>query len=204
MQKGREDIQKDGDIKLNRFRPTNSSFRPDGGYYLGDGYGSSYVFEYDRQDRFVRALGGPGSAEGKFRTPHGQWLDDQFGRAITVVADRANKRLQWFDMDGNHLKSLGGFTKPAAIDVQGDFLAVADIGASITILDKSDRVVVKLGHASDWETKVMDRSQNVRGKRGAWMAGLFVHPHDVCFDPQGNLFVSEYVRLPKCMPISAN
>ncbi len=32
-----------------RFRPTNISFRPDGGYYLGDGYGSIYLYEYDAQ-----------------------------------------------------------------------------------------------------------------------------------------------------------
>lgn len=191
--KGRDQIQREGDIQLKRFRPTNSSFRPDGGYYLGDGYGSSYVFEYDRKNQFVRALGGPGSEDGKFRTPHGQWLDDRDGTPKLVVADRANKRLQWFDMDGKHLKSLGGFTKPAAIDVHGELLAVADIGASITLLDSSNNVVAKLGHESDWETKVMNRSLNVRGKRDQWAAGLFVHPHDVCFDRQGNIFVSEYV-----------
>ena len=192
-QKGRQEIQKDSELELNRFRPTNSSFRPDGGYYLGDGYGSSYVFEYDRSDQFVRALGGPGKADGKFRTPHGQWLDDRDGTPKLVVADRANKRLQWFDMDGNHLKSLGGFTKPAAIDVQGELLAVADIGASVTILDKSNQIVAKLGHESEWEKRVMDRSQNIRGKRNLWAKGHFVHPHDVCFDHSGNLFVSEYV-----------
>lgn len=192
-QKTRADIEKDCGFELRRFRPTNSSFRPDGGYYLGDGYGSSYVFEYNSNDEFVRALGGPGSEDGKFRTPHGQWLDDRDGTAKLVVVDRANQRLQWFDMDGNHLKSVGGFTKPAAVDVRGDFLAVADIGASITILDRTDRVVAKLGHDPTWEKRVMDRSQNVRAKRPEWSAGLFVHPHDVCFDRQGNLFVSEYV-----------
>ena len=192
-QKGRAEIQNDGDIQLSRFRPTNSSFRPDGGYYLGDGYGSSYVFEYDKNDQFVRALGGPGKDDGKFRTPHGQWLDDRDGTPKLVVADRANKRLQWFDMDGNHLETLGGFTKPAAIDVHGDLLAVSDIGASVTLLDKSNQVVARLGHDAAWETQVMDRSQNVRAKRDQWAVGRFVHPHDACFDSQGNLFVSEYV-----------
>ncbi|MFK8113395.1 MAG: peptidase, partial [Rubripirellula sp.] len=99
-QKGRTDLMKDSDIKLAGYRPTNSSFRPDGGYYLGDGYGSSYVFEYDKDDRFVRALGGPGKEDGQFRTPHGQWLDDRDGTPKLVVTDRANKRLQWFAMDG--------------------------------------------------------------------------------------------------------
>ena len=192
-QKGRDDLQKDSGLKLNRFRPTNSSFRPDGGYYLGDGYGSGYVFEYDQDDKFVRVLGGPGTVDGKFRTPHGQWLDSRDGTPKLVVADRANKRLQWFAMDGTHLKSLGGFVKPADIDVRHDLLIVADIGASVTILDQSDTVVAKLGHSVEWEKRVMDRGQNIRGKRGEWLPGQFVHPHDACIDQDGNIFVSEYV-----------
>lgn len=192
-EKGHEQIKKDSGLELARFRPTNCSFRPDGGYYLGDGYGSSYVFEYDREDNFVRSLGGPGTQDGQFQTPHGQWLDDRDGTPKLVVADRANKRLQWFDMDGQHLKSLGGFTKPAAIDVRGDLLVVADIGASVTVLNRSNEVVAKLGHDPAWEKRVMDRSQNVRAQRQEWSSGQFVHPHDACFDHQGNLYVSEYV-----------
>ncbi len=178
---------------MRSYRPTNSSFRPDGGYYLGDGYGSSYVFEYDRDDKFVRALGGPGKEDGQFRTPHGQWLDARDGTPKLVVTDRANQRLQWFAMDGTHVKSLGGFVKPADIDVRGDLLIVADIGASITILDKVDKVVARLGHEREWEKRVMNRGLNIRGKREQWIPGRFVHPHDACFDHDGNIFVSEYV-----------
>jgi len=47
-----------------RFNPTNASFRPDGGYYLGDGYGSHYLFEYDREDRFVHPHDACFDAEG--------------------------------------------------------------------------------------------------------------------------------------------
>lgn len=192
-QKGKSDLEQDSGIKLSRYRPTNSSFRPDGGYYLGDGYGSSYVFEYDKNDLFVRAIGGPGKADGQFLTPHGQWLDDRDGNAKLVVADRANQRLQWFAMDGTHIKSLGGFVKPADIDVRGDLLVVADIGASITVLDMDNKVVAKLGHDAELEQKVMDRKLNLRGKPDQWVSGKFIHPHDACFDRDGNLFVSEYV-----------
>lgn len=192
-QKDRDQLQRDSGLQLKRFRPTNTSFRPDGGYYLGDGYGSGYLFQYDRDDNFVCTLGGPGTTDGKFKTPHGQWLDDRESTPKLVVCDRANKRLQWFDMDGTHVKSVGGFTKPADIDVRGDLMVVADIGASITVLDKTDHVVARLGHALDWEKRVMDRKQNIRAKRADWTPGRFVHPHDACIDSDGNLFVSEYV-----------
>lgn len=192
-QKDRAKLENDSGIQLSSYRPTNSSFRPDGGYYLGDGYGSSYVFEYDQQDQFVRAIGGPGKDDGKFLTPHGQWLDSRDGTPKLVVSDRANKRLQWFAMDGTHIKSLGGFVKPADIDVHGDLMIVADIGASVTILDKHDSVVAKLGHSQKLEERVMNRELNVRSKREQWSPGTFIHPHDACFDRDGNIFVSEYV-----------
>ena len=27
-----------------------------------------------------------------------------------------------------------------------------------------------------------------------WQDGVFVHPHDACFDPEGNVFVAEWVQ----------
>jgi hypothetical protein len=191
--KGKAELSGDSGVKLSRYRPTNCSFRPDGGYYLGDGYGSSYVFQYDKDDKFVKAIRGPGGENKNFSTPHGQWLDDRDGTPKLVVCDRSNKRLCWFDMDGNFLKAVGGFPKPADIDVQGDWLIVADVGASITVLDKADKIVAKLGHEAEWENTVMNRKNNIRGKRDQWRDGLFIHPHDACFDPDGNIYVAEYV-----------
>jgi hypothetical protein len=91
------------------YRPTNISFSHDGGYFLGDGYGSNLIHQYDKNDKYVRTIGGTGAGEGQFQTPHGQWLDARDGTPKLVVADRANKRLQWFDMDGKYLAKLDGF-----------------------------------------------------------------------------------------------
>ncbi len=176
------------------FRPTNTSFRPDGGYYLGDGYGSNYLYEYDAKDQFVRAIGGAGTADGQFRTPHGQWLDDRDGTPKLVVADRANARLQWFDMDGKHVRTQGEFLFPADIDSQGDLLLVPDLHARITILGKDNRVLAQLGDDQAWRARVLDKKENMRASPDKWPAGKFVHPHDACFDAEGNIFVAEWVR----------
>ena len=175
------------------FRPTNASFRPDGGYYLGDGYGSNYVFEYDKNDKFVRAIGGKGKEDGQFQTPHGQWLDDRDGTPKLVVADRANARLQWFGMDGAHLKTLDGFLFPADIDTQGDLMLIPDLHARITLLDKDNQVAAQLGDDEAWRAQVLDKKIGMRGKPDLWKAGKFVHPHDACFDKDGNIFVAEWV-----------
>lgn len=193
--KGREEMDEASD-KLGRnviFRPTNASFRPDGGYYLGDGYGSNWIFEYDKNDRFVRAIGGKGNADGQFATPHGQWLDDRDGTPKLVVADRANKRLQWFDMEGKHLKTIDGFLFPADIDVQGDLMLVPDLHARITLLNLQNEVIAHLGDDEAWRAKVLEGNFSMRKKRNLWEPGKFVHPHDACFDANGNIFLAEWV-----------
>jgi len=177
-----------------RFRPTNTSFRPDGGYYLGDGYGSNYLYEYNAQQEFVRAIGGPGDGVGQFKTPHGQWLDDRDGTPKLVVADRANERLQWFDMDGNHLRTQDGFLFPADIDSQGDLLLVPDLHARVTILDINNQVIAQLGDDEAWRARVLDKDESMRASPEKWLPGRFVHPHDACFDAEGNIFVAEWVK----------
>ncbi|MDH3584618.1 MAG: peptidase [Phycisphaerae bacterium] len=176
-----------------RYRVTNTSFSPDGGYFLGDGYGSNYVHQYDRAGKYLRSIGGSGTADGKFRTPHGHWLDQRDGVPKLVVCDRANKRLQWFDMDGKHLKSLGGFLFPADIDIRGEVMLVPDLHARVTLLDKNDKVITHLGDDEAWRAQVLDRGTGMRAKRKLWKPGRFVHPHDACFDHQGNIFVTEWV-----------
>ncbi|MBL4885879.1 MAG: twin-arginine translocation signal domain-containing protein, partial [Planctomycetaceae bacterium] len=170
-QTGKEKLSKDSGVwegKKLGYRPTNTSFRPDGGYYLGDGYGSNYIFEYDKNDKFVQTLGGTGTADGKFKTPHGQWLDNRDGVPKLVVADRANKRLQWFGLDGKHIKTLGGFLFPADIDTQGDLMLVPDLHARITLLDLNNEVIAQLGDDEAWRSKVLDGKVGMRTKPALW------------------------------------
>ncbi len=94
---------------IEQFKPTNISFHPDGGFYVGDGYGSSFLHQYDKDANWVRTWGGKGDHPGEMSTPHGQWLDDRPGREPSlVVADRANSRLQYFSLEGNPLSVMQG------------------------------------------------------------------------------------------------
>ena len=175
-----------------RYRVTNTSFSPDGGYFLGDGYGSNWIHQYDKDSKYVRSIGGTGSGDGQFKTPHGQWLDDRDGTPKLIVADRANKRLQWFDMEGKFLKKLDGFLFPADIDQQGDLLVVPDLHCRITLLDKENNVVAQLGDDEAWR-KIALAGFKMRGQRAKWQPGKFIHPHEACFDKEGNIFVAEWV-----------
>lgn len=181
------------DPKAN-FAPTNVAFAPDGGFFVADGYGSNYIHKYDKDAKWVKTFGGTGEGEGKFRTPHGLWLDDRPGRTPTlVVADRANARLQRFTLDGEHVgHDNHDVSFPAHFDTRGETLLVPDLHARITLMDKDDKVLTHLGYDPEWTKKVLDGFK-IRSQPDQWPDGKFIHPHDACFDRDGNILVAEWV-----------
>lgn len=177
-----------------RFMPTNFAFHPDGGFYVADGYGSWTVHRYNREGEWIFSFGKPGKGDGEFNLPHGIWLDDRGGRAPSVVvADRANARLQWFTLGGRHLKTLDGFILPANIDTQGELMLVPDLSARITLVNAENEIVAHLGEDPDWREQVLKDNRALRRNPTDWVAGKFIHPHDACFDHNGDIFVAEWV-----------
>ncbi|MFT5127477.1 MAG: hypothetical protein ACI8W8_001080 [Rhodothermales bacterium] len=178
----------------NRFMPTNIAFHPvDGGFYMADGYGAHTVHCYNAAGEWQSAFGKSGKKDGEFNLPHGLWIDTRGGReASVVVADRANARLQWFKLDGSHIKTLGGFILPANVDQYGDLLLVPDLSARITLLDANDQLI-HLAEDGDWRKQVLANGKKLRREPDRWAAGKFVHPHDACFDADGNIIVAEWV-----------
>ncbi len=196
-EKGKQDfiVESDKYTEKSPYRPTNTSFTPDGGFHLGDGYGNHCIVQYDKDGKYLRTIGGKGKADGQFETPHGQWLDDRDGVPKLAVCDRANARLQWFDMEGNHLRTQDGFLFPADIDIRGDIMVVPDLHCRVTLLDKDNNVITHLGGQGDfeaWKTKAL-AGFKMRSQRDQWLPGRFIHPHDACFDSDGNIFVAEWV-----------
>ncbi len=181
----------------NAFMPTNYAFLPDGGFFLADGYGSFRIHRYDKNGNWLSMFGEPGKGDGQFDTPHGIWIDRRPGREMSVaVADRANKRLQWFTLEGKHLKTLPGFILPANLDTHGDVMLVPDLSARITLLDRNDKVITHLGEDPAWRESVLKDGMKLRSSKtgSEWVSGKFLHPHDACFDSAGNIFVAEWVH----------
>jgi hypothetical protein len=179
------------------FMPTNYAFHPGGGFYLADGYGSYRIHRYDKDANWMGMFGAVGEQHGKFQLPHGLWTDDRPGRDPSIViADRVNKRLQWFTLEGEHLKTLDGFILPANIDTRGDVMLVPDLSARVTLLDKNNEVIVHLGEDPEWREQVLKEGMALRREPEGenWVPGKFLHPHDACFDAEGNIFVAEWVH----------
>jgi hypothetical protein len=175
------------------YKPTNVAFGPDGDYYIADGYGSHFIHHYDRSNKWLRTFGGKGDQPGQCQTPHGLWLDNRPGREpALVVADRANFRLQYFSLDGQHLGFVKDVLFPAHFDIRGDVLLVPDLHGRVSLFGKNNQVIAHLGDDPEWIAEV--KKLKVRNDPSAWPAGRFVHPHDACFDARGNIFVAEWVQ----------
>lgn len=71
-------------------------------------------------------------------------------------------------------------------------MLVPDLHCRVTLLDKKNEVITHLGDDEAWRAKALDGFR-MRGQREKWEAGKFVHPHDACFDADGNIFVAEWV-----------
>ena len=187
-----------------RYSPTNIAFAPDGGFYVGDGYGSHYIHKYTSDGKPEFFWGGSGTEAGKMKTPHGMWLDTRDGTPKIAVCDRANHRLQYFSLDSKHLGFVNTVSFPADIDIQGDIMLVSDLHARVTLFDKQNQVITHLGYDQDWTNRVLDGFK-IRTQPKQWEAGRFVHPHDACFDQAGNIFVTEWVstgRISKLKKVS--
>jgi hypothetical protein len=75
-------------------RPTDVAWDKAGNIFISDGYGNSRVVKYDKDGRFVKAVGSKGSAPGQLNLPHTIASDAQ---GNIYVGDRSNSRIQVFD-----------------------------------------------------------------------------------------------------------
>lgn len=168
------------------FVPTNVAFGPDGSFYVADGYGSNWIHWYDKDANWKKTFGGPGTEPGKVQQPHGIWLDDRGKDPMLVVADRANRRLQFLDLEGTHVKFVTeGMRLPCHFSVREGRLLVPDLQSVVTVLDEENRVVVALGDGDP---------TNLRGRpREEFVPGRFIHPHDAVFLRNGDILVAEWV-----------
>ena len=180
------------DGKQIRYSPTNLAIAPNGDIYVGDGYGSSYINQYNSKGEFIRTFGGKGKEAGQMDCPHGLIVDTRGKDPVLLVADRGNSRLQRFTLDGKHIDFVGGTTLPCHFSMykNGD-VVIPDLGAKVTLLDKNNKVVAHLGDDSAAGTW-----RNIRKEpREKFTPGKFVCPHGACFDRAGNIFVVEWVEV---------
>jgi DNA-binding beta-propeller fold protein YncE len=170
------------------FNPCAVTVAPDGSIFIADGYGANYVLKFDKDRKFVKAFGGPGAEEGKFKTCHGIALDTRSGKPLLLVCNRNNNRVEYWDLDGNFVKVIQkNLRMPAAVHIRGDYAVIPELQGRVTVLDKDGAIVAQVG-----DNPVPDQRANFGLPQDKWKDGVCNSPHGASIDKDGNLIVSEW------------
>lgn len=170
------------------WNPTNVAFAPNGDFFVGDGYGSSYIHRFNADGKFLRTVIGPGSEKGQVSCPHGLWVDERDkANPKLLVADRSNNRLQYFTLEGTHISFVKDpVRQPCHIHFNNDLMLIPDLASRVTILGKDDQPVAQLGDGKgDGELRGAPTEK--------FIPGHFVHPHGAAWINKRDILVVEWV-----------
>jgi len=124
----------------------------------------------------------------KVQQPHGLWVDRRGPKPLLAVADRANRRIQYFSLDGKHHSFVkNGMRLPCHFSIQNGKMLVPDLESVITILDERNDVITHLGDGHPSGLRDHPRNDFVPTK--------FIHPHDAMFLRNGDILVAEWVPI---------
>lgn len=125
MSLGTAGVAAQGETTFNQ--PSNVLVTPNGDIFVVDGHGAggnNRVVKFSSEGSFITEWGGTGGEDGEFRDPHALAMDS---RGRLFVGDRANKRIQIFDQDGNHISTWSQFSRPSGLFIdKNDILYSAD------------------------------------------------------------------------------
>ena len=97
-------------------RETDVAWDQQGNIFVSDGYSDARVVKFDKNGRFVKAVGTRGSGNLQFNTPHSIATDFQ---GNVYVGDRGNARVQVLDNDLNWKANYPNVGNPWAVCVSG-------------------------------------------------------------------------------------
>lgn len=168
-------------------RLTACDVAPNGDIYMTDGYSSDYVHHFNAQGKYLATFGGKGEPY-HFSTLHKIAIDTRFDPPRIVGVSRADGRVVHMSLDGKYLGNVAtGLLMPAALIVRGDYLAVGEIKGRVTILDKKGKIYKQFAYNENADEVGTNKTDPAK-----WRPGIVNAPHGVAFDPQGDLFVTEY------------
>ena len=165
---------------------TGLDVAPNGDIYVADGYASDFIHRFDKTGKYLTSFGGK-KAPYNFNTLHKLAIDTRFQPARIIAVDRANNRVVHMSLSGEFLGVVASdLLLPAAITLNGDNVVVGELRGRVTVLDKTGKVVERIGENSG------EGVGSNQAKPESWRPGLLLSPHGVALNAQGDLFVSEF------------
>ena len=170
---------------------TNCDVAANGDIYAVDGYGKSWVFQFDKTGKFKQVFGGPTQKvnDKPFANTHKIFVDNRFSPARLLCLDRGNNRMFHVDLDGSNPRMIAkeGLRNPSSASFHGDLMCVAEIAGRVSVWNKEGKMVAELG-AND--TKGQTNTPGVKPE--AWRTGVVTSPHGITFDGKGNILETEW------------
>jgi hypothetical protein len=176
--------------KFDWTNPTDVAVAPNGDIYVVDGYGTQRVSHFDRNWKHLKTFGGKGKTNDTFNTCHGIWVDTRKSTPEIYIADRANGRLQVYDLELNYKRTIDGefVRNPCCFYQHEGHLYVPDLASMVTIFDADDKQVAVLG-----DGKAVLAGGKAKQEIDAPNPDKFFAPHALTVDSEGSIYVVEWV-----------
>jgi DNA-binding beta-propeller fold protein YncE len=108
-------------------QPNDVLVAPNGNIFVADGHpsnGNNRIVKYAPDGAYLMEWGETGTGPGQFRVPHALAMDSQ---GLLYVGDRANRRIQVFDQDGEFIRDYLHLGRASGLAIDSnDWLYVAD------------------------------------------------------------------------------
>ncbi|MDF1810607.1 MAG: hypothetical protein P1V20_00260 [Verrucomicrobiales bacterium] len=188
MELGRPDIPQYADPKA-PFRPTNVMTAPDGSFYVGDGYGSSWVMQYDQKGKLQNVFGGKGTSDESLNTPHGGIVDTRNPeRPCLMICSRSDNALKRFTLSGIHLQTIPiPGMRVCQLAMRENYMVAPHLEGLISVIDSENKVVSNPGGSKPVEDA--DGNLEKPGKEGS---SPFTHPHGVWVDAEHSVYIPQW------------
>lgn len=182
------------------YRPSDVLNAPNGDFYVLDGYGKSYIIQYNMKGEFVRIFGGDigeGDAQLAKWGPHGGVVDTRDPRnPVLIIACSDQNHLKRYTLEGAYIDTIKmPGANPREIFIYQDKLYIPHLGSDwpahrdapgyISVLDKDNKVIANIGGTQPhYADGVLERMTH--------HGDTFIHPHAVTIDKEGNLYVAQW------------
>lgn len=167
--------------------------------WVADGYGSSLVHRYDKNGQYLSSIDGEEGKAGHFKSPHTIFVDTRKSDPELYIADRANNRVQVYDLESTFKRSFGEdfLVMPTCFGISGDDLIMIELRARVAVVDRNDGFICYLGSnlevcdSEGWPNGKNAQGEPIRSPR--LEAGKFNSPHGMAVDRDGNVYISEWL-----------
>ena len=166
---------------------------------VADGYGASLVHFYS-DGVLVRTIDGSESGT-VFACPHGLVIDDRSGHPQLIVADRGNRRLVFFELDGSFIRTLVDplFTSPSSLAIRGDDLLVTELDGALLAVSLLADTAADVVRALIETRSQRDRPGWPNAERGGSLErpplepGMLNSPHGLAVGPDARIYLTEWL-----------